>query len=412
MGKTVNPNWVSGHWRLISARASAFDSASLTFAYNEDTSGDIALDTTFALRISWGESANQTTATNSGTITLQFDVDGGGYANITGTSAVQYVTDASWGTDGNTSSNSRVTLPTGVASFVGAEFDDNNSSTGYAAADQGYEVEYLLTLDSGQLSGGETISFKLQLGGADFDSYDSTPQLTVPAGAQALTPGLFTNKQVFNAPTVTATYDLTPGLFTNKQVFNAPTVTATYDLTPGLFTNLNVFFSPTVQNQNQDLTAGLFTNRQIFYAPAVTATYDVTPALFTNKQVFYAPTATSSYALTPGLFTNTNVFFAPTVTATYDLTPSLFTNTQTFYAPEVSQGGAQTLTPALFTNRQTFYSPTVTGGATARRADGGGIMYVQEGRAEEKKPDLAAKLAAKNAARNQAIIALLMSDPF
>lgn len=77
------------------------------------------------------------------------------------------------------------------------------------------------------------------------------------AGAQTLTPGLFTNDQTFFSPTVTqsgATQTLTPGLYTNQQTFYAPTVTQTSGQTvyPSLFTNTNIFFAAEAINEYPD----------------------------------------------------------------------------------------------------------------------------------------------------------------
>jgi hypothetical protein len=158
------------------------------------------------------------------------------------------------------------------------------------------------------------------------------------AGAQNLSPSLFTNTSTFFSPTVgRGAVNLTPSLFTNTSTFFAPTVSGVYTLTPALFTNPNTFFSPTV-----------------------TSTYNLTPSLFTNNSTFFSATVTNAGNLSPSLFTNTNTFFSPTVgRGVVNLAPTLFANSNIFYSPTVALAQPQALLPSLYTNPNTFFLPVV-----------------------------------------------------
>jgi hypothetical protein len=71
------------------------------------------------------------------------------------------------------------------------------------------------------------------------------------ATAQPLAPPLYTNDNLFYAPTVSADYALLPLFFTDSDAVFPPTVTITTPdqvVVVALFTNANTFFSPTVTN--------------------------------------------------------------------------------------------------------------------------------------------------------------------
>lgn len=174
------------------------------------------------------------------------------------------------------------------------------------------------------------------------------------AGAQTLTPSLFTNSQSFYAPSVTTgAVTLTAGLFTNSNSFFGHTLTTNYGLVATLFTNSQTFYAPTVTPGAVTLTPGLFSNSQTFYAPIVTqdgGPQYVTPDLYSSSQTFYTHVVSQSGG-------------------TQDITPALYSNSQSFYAPAVTVGGVSLL-PALFENSQTFYAPTVgSGGFSGELSD-------------------------------------------
>ena len=138
-------------------------------------------------------------------------------------------------------------------------------------------------------------------------------------------------------------------------------------LTPSLYSDSQSFFAPTVSVGVVSLAPSLLTNAQTFYAPTVSQGAQVlTPALLTNTSSFYAPSvAVGAVALSPSLLTNTQSFYAPVVSQGGQvLAPDLYANSSSFYAPTVTVG-AVALSPGLFTNGQTFFVPYVSDGSAA-----------------------------------------------
>jgi hypothetical protein len=137
---------------------------------------------------------------------------------------------------------------------------------------------------------------------------------------------------------------LTPSLYSNAQSFFAPTVSVgAVSLAPSLFTDGQTFYAPTVSQGVQVLTPALLTNSSSFYVPVVSVgAVALSPSLLTNTQTFYGPTVTQAgQALSPSLYSNSQSFYAPTVTVgAVDLTPELFTSTSSFFVPYVSDGTA------------------------------------------------------------------------
>ena len=359
MGKTVNPTWVSGHWRLRNDDGSM---STATWKAAEDTSANVLVNTKFRLRISWGESAAQTTSTSSGTITLQYAINGGGFTTVGSATAVKYITSGTV-SDATTETTQRLSSPTGVASWAGpAEFDSNNSVAAKTPVDQGYEAEFCLQLDGASISNSDTITFQILHGGSTFDSTDSTPTLTA-VGTQTLTPALYTNDQTFYAATIAATapqQDLTASLHTNSQTFHAPTIVRITYVTPPFIDDGQTFYGPTASASNS-LDAALYTDNQTFYAATVVGVgpqQDLTASLVANSQTFHTPTIATSNALADSLLSNSQTFYGVTVSVTYDLSAQLVSNSQTFHAATIAVG-VSTIDPPFVANSQTFYAPTV-----------------------------------------------------
>lgn len=185
MTTMVSPVWVQGHWRLRNDDGSL---STATWIANQDTSATVQTDTVFRLRISWGESAGQNTATSSGTITLQYDINASGtWTTVGAATAVKYATSGQSISDATADNNARLTLPTGVASFSEGEFDSNGAGSARTPVDQGYEYEFCLSIDSAQVADNDSITFRLLQGGVAFASVDSVPTLTVDEPLAAIT---------------------------------------------------------------------------------------------------------------------------------------------------------------------------------------------------------------------------------
>lgn len=128
---------------------------------------------------------------------------------------------------------------------------------------------------------GVTHIFDTELSASDQRMLDADPNCvwaspnvrrTATSGGQTLTPGLFTNSNIFYAPTVTpGTTTLTPGLFSNSNQFFSGVVSlgSSQTLVPGLLASTNSFFAPTVAPGAVTLTPGLLTSTNSFFAPSV-----------------------------------------------------------------------------------------------------------------------------------------------
>jgi len=177
-GKTVNPNWVSGHYKAIDR---SVDTSVGSWVFQaEDTPWTPGTSVyNIGLVIGWGESAAQTTSTSSGTITLQFAVNGGSFTTVTASTAVKYANSAAV-TDGGTYGTAYTSAPTGVASWAGTgEYDENNSVSAQTPVDQYFEALFVLEIDPAQLNDNDVLTFQLLHGGAGWDAVDTTPQITV-----------------------------------------------------------------------------------------------------------------------------------------------------------------------------------------------------------------------------------------
>ena len=192
-------------------------------------------------------------------------------------------------------------------------------------------------------------------------------QVYEAGGVQQITPSLYSNAQVFYAPTAQASNTVSPSLFSNSQTFHALTITTSNALTASIYTSDQTFYTPTVNLAGgpQQLTASRLDNADVFYSPLLSpGAVSLAPALYSNAPTFYVPVLQSTVGLLPGLHSNSQSFYPPTLSTSKTLTPSLYSNGQTFYIPTVSiDGGPQQLTASLLDNASIFYSPLLAPGA-------------------------------------------------
>ena len=132
-----------------------------------------------------------------------------------------------------------------------------------------------------------------------------------PDGAYSFAYQLYVDGVATGSP---VTVDLTVGVLT---------------LQPDLFTNANIFYAPTVGSGDSALTPALFENSSTFYSATVApGTVGLTPGLFTNSSTFYSATATVGFMLTPDLFTNAQTFYAAAITVASMRVPSSSTRSR------------------------------------------------------------------------------------
>lgn len=178
MGKTVNPAWIQGHYKLID-RTTDTSVASWVFKAQDTAWTQTSVATEIGVVIGWGESAGQTTSTSSGTITLQYRINSGSWVTVGAATAVKYANSAAI-TDAGTYGTAYTTAPTGVAAFSGTgEYDENNSVGAQTPVDTYYEALFALSLDLTQLATNDLVEFRLLMGGVVFTSVDAVPTLTV-----------------------------------------------------------------------------------------------------------------------------------------------------------------------------------------------------------------------------------------
>ena len=81
-----------------------------------------------------------------------------------------------------------------------------------------------------------------------------------------------------------------------------PTGSGSQALTPSLFSDADVFFAPTVGRGAVTLAPSLFSDADTFYGPTVTQFGDVTltPSLYVNENTFFGATVSGGSAVKPG----------------------------------------------------------------------------------------------------------------
>jgi hypothetical protein len=142
-----------------------------------------ALDENFRLRLDFGERADATQF-NVGAPTLEFAIDGGSFTAVGSGTAIQWALSSHFANADNDSTQ-RLTGVAGTATYQGTWMEGLESSqptTNQTWTDDGTEYEFCLTADSGQLSGGEVITFRWSITTTttpDGDDAD-VPLATVP----------------------------------------------------------------------------------------------------------------------------------------------------------------------------------------------------------------------------------------
>ena len=143
-----------------------------------DNSFEVTLDTDYAIIIKIGNTGDMP---ENGDLQLQYNVDGAGWNDVNSTSS-NVRTTGSGDADGQTSATERLT--TSARTFGTSEVDDVEGLNVSGITGGGdNEYYYAITFRSAELGGGETITFKLVIGGSDPSSIDITPTATVAAGA-------------------------------------------------------------------------------------------------------------------------------------------------------------------------------------------------------------------------------------
>ncbi len=173
------PNITQDHWRFYDDDNTDED-ATTARGTGEDVTHEILLserDTSIHLRVVY---SNDGAMSGNDAYTIQADVDGGGFATVTTTSTnVRQI--AGQPADGNATSQR---LSAGTGSFTGGEYDDVDSVIDTNLAAGNYtEAVWSIQFRSADLSGGETVTLKIQYAGADANAFNVTIVCTIEAAA-------------------------------------------------------------------------------------------------------------------------------------------------------------------------------------------------------------------------------------
>jgi hypothetical protein len=151
------------------------NSATFSEALNTDFSQ--AVNTTFRLRFEVNENAGGNAPNLN--FRLQSNKNSGGWVTVTTTSFVVQIDSSSQFTDGDAT-----TQVIGDGSFVASEGLENTGivTGNVTLQSESTEIEFCLTIVSGDVDDGDTIEFQVQADSADLDTYAQVPTLTVVKG--------------------------------------------------------------------------------------------------------------------------------------------------------------------------------------------------------------------------------------
>lgn len=154
----------------------SLNSATFSESLNTDFNQDV--DTTFRLRFEIQETAG---GSNTGAISLSCEKNGtGGYAVVTTSSSNVRITTSSQFANGD-----NTTQVIGDGSFVTGDgvADPGVASANLTLNNQSTEIEFALTIVSGDVSNGDKLAFRCQMTGVDLDSYTQEPAITAVKAA-------------------------------------------------------------------------------------------------------------------------------------------------------------------------------------------------------------------------------------
>lgn len=176
------PDIQQEHYRFATPITGAAHEA-YTLVGSEDTSFEIVLDDDYCIIVKLGNDGGAGTLSS---YQLEYNVDGAGWNDVNATSSNVRAVD-SGDTDNATSTTERLT--TSARTFDTSRLDDSNGSIAIyiLPADEETELYFAITFRSADLSGGESIDFRLSA--TDTITFDITPNATVPGGA-GIDPGV------------------------------------------------------------------------------------------------------------------------------------------------------------------------------------------------------------------------------
>lgn len=172
MSSAANPT--VRHYRLCTPITGAAHEAYVLVG-SEDTSFEITLDQDYCIILKVGNDGDMAA---NGDFQLQIDIDDAASWNDVNAASSNVRVAASGDADDATSATER--LGTSAEAFQTSVLDelDGLTITGVGGHEE-YEFYYAINFRSAELSGGESIKFRLLTGGATF-THNVTPTITVP----------------------------------------------------------------------------------------------------------------------------------------------------------------------------------------------------------------------------------------
>lgn len=207
-----------------------------------------------------------------------------------------------------------------------------------------------------------------------YSDADTFGAATITTGAVTLTPTIYTDADTFGAATVTrGAVALSPTLYSDGDTFGAATVTpGAVTLSPTLYADGDTFGTAVVSVGAVTLTTTLYEDPDTFGAATVSlggVAQDLTLTLYADADSFGAAVITTgAVTLSPALYADGDTFGAAVITTgAVTITPTLYVDADAFGAAVITVG-VVTLTPALYADPDTFGAAVITTGAVTLSA--------------------------------------------
>jgi hypothetical protein len=179
------------------------DNDLLTPLASEDTTYETTLDTPLILRFKLSNVGAMNLSNM--VVNLQQNIDGAGYVDVDDVSTGMRAVD---GLPANGAANQAENLTAiGGTTYIDGEYDDSNGSVTLSLkSDESVEISYCIEARSADLSGGESIDFRVDAAGFTVDNFFQTPNLTTTANTISQLPSNTLTLTKFD-PTVIGDFD-------------------------------------------------------------------------------------------------------------------------------------------------------------------------------------------------------------
>lgn len=159
----------------------------------ENTNWTQPVDTVFRLRTLVTDTVASTKTTNYNSLAIEYNLASGGWNAVSGTSPIQWATETTYYANGDAITSAQISG--GYSTYANGEGSqgDNSTSPISLGVGAGHTVhEWMLYVDSAQVSNGQTfqVRYILQSGGVDTHTAEVIPTVTISKPAPAQIPNL------------------------------------------------------------------------------------------------------------------------------------------------------------------------------------------------------------------------------